>query len=224
MAKRRREILSPMNLSKNERIVFVGGGGHGRVLLDALRVSGASIAGYAANEPAAEGPFASLDYLGGDEVLKARGSGGLILVNAVGSTDVPAQRAGIFEKYKAAGFAFAAVVHPSAVVAADVELGEGVQIMAGAILQSGVRIGANSIVNTGAVVDHDSVVGESVHIAPRVAIGGGVHIGPMSHIGAGAVVIQGIRIGREALVGAGAVVLKDIGDRARYAGVPAKPL
>jgi sugar O-acyltransferase (sialic acid O-acetyltransferase NeuD family) len=225
MANPPRKTLSPMTSSKNEQIVFVGSGGHGRVLYDALRASGGSIAGYVAKErAAADGPFGSIEHLGGDDALIARGPSGLTLVNAIGSVDVPSHRAGVFEKFKGHGFSFMTVVHQSAVVAADADLGEGAQIMAGAIVQSGASIGANSIVNTGAVVDHDAVVGESVHIGLMAAVGGGVYIGPASHVGAGAVLIQGVRVGSGALIGAGAVVVDDVGDRARVAGVPARSI
>jgi len=214
-----------MTSSKNDQIVFVGSGGHGRVLLDALRASRPAVVGYVAKErAAADGPFGSIDYLGDDDALIARGPSGLTLVNAIGSVDVPSHRAGVFETFKRHGFAFMTVVHESAVVAANTELGEGAQIMAGAIVQSGARIGANSIVNTGAVVDHDAAVGETVHIGPMAAVGGGVYIGPASHVGAGAVIIQGVRVGAGVLIGAGAVVVDNVGDGARVAGVPARSL
>ena len=42
--------------------------------------------------------------------------------------------------FRGKGFKFATVIHPSAIVGSDVAWGEGVQIMASAVLRPGVRI------------------------------------------------------------------------------------
>jgi acetyltransferase-like isoleucine patch superfamily enzyme len=101
-------------------------------------------------------------------------------------------------------------------------LGDGAQIMAGAILQTGVRVGRNVIVNTRAVIDHDSCLADHVHVATGAILAGGVKVGEASHIGAGATVIQEITIGRAVLVAAGAVVVSDVADDASVAGIPAR--
>jgi acetyltransferase-like isoleucine patch superfamily enzyme len=45
-----------------------------------------------------------------------------------------------------------------------------------------------------------------------------------AYLGANVTVLQGVTIGEKAVVGAGAVVNKDVPDRARVGGIPAKPL
>ena len=79
-------------------------------------------------------------------------------------------RDAVYRRGKAAGFAFAQVVHPSARVSGSAHLGEGAQVMAGCVIQTGANIGANSIVNTRASIDHDCTIGETVHIAPGVTL------------------------------------------------------
>ena len=111
---------------------------------------------------------------------------------------------------KAAGFTFISFNHPSAVLAADTSIGEGAQIMAGAVLQPGVSLGINCIVNTRASLDHDCRIGDHVHIAPGAVLSGGVTIGDGCHIGTGAIVIQNIRIGAGAMIAAGAVITRDV--------------
>jgi sugar O-acyltransferase (sialic acid O-acetyltransferase NeuD family) len=128
----------------------------------------------------------------------------------------------VFEKFKGKGFTFATIVHPSAVVASDVALGEGAQIMAGAIIQPGSRIGMNTIVNTKASVDHDCLIGDHVHLSPGVTLSGDVRIYNGVHIGTGATVIQGITIGANSLVGAGSVVIADVPSEIRVLGAPAR--
>lgn len=207
----------------SEPVLLVGGGGHAKVLVEALLAGDAVIAGIVDADPARQGKdVLGVPVIGGDEVAGEYPAGEIRLVNAVGSTGLPVVRRGIFERFAARGFRFASVAHPSAVIASDVELGEGAQVMAGAVIQPGCRIGANTIINTRASVDHDCVIGDHAHIAPGVTLSGGVTVGEGCHIGTGATVIQGITIGEGSVVGAGAVVTKDVAAGVTVVGVPAK--
>ena len=160
--------------------------------------------------------------IGDDKTISKHAPDTLLLVNGIGSVKLPKARKAVFEIYKAKGFTFATIVHPSAVVAPDVVLGEGCQIMAGAIIQPGSRIGMNVIVNTKASVDHDCIISDHVHISPGATLSGGVTIGRMAHIGAGATIIQRIRIGDNCLVFAGSVVIDDVPTETQVLGVPAR--
>jgi sugar O-acyltransferase (sialic acid O-acetyltransferase NeuD family) len=200
-------------------VVVIGGGGHARVLLDALASIGARVAGVVAPS-IASGLRAPL--LGDDAWLLAQDADRVLLVNALGSTSSTAARAAVYGRFRAAGFRFATVVHRAAIVAADASLGEGVQVMAGAIVQPGVVLAEDVLVNTGAQLDHDCVVGAHAHIAPRVVCSGAVRIGERVHLGVGAIVIQGVTIGAEALIGAGSLVLRDVGAKAVAYGSPAR--
>jgi UDP-perosamine 4-acetyltransferase len=162
--------------------------------------------------------------LGADDVLRARDATKVELVNGLGSVRQPRHRAEVFARLKAQGFSFASVVHPSAVISRHAQLGEGVQVMAGAVIQCGCHIGRDTIINTRASIDHDCRLGDHVHIAPGVTLSGGVQVGDLSHLGTGASVIQGIRIGTGVAVGAGAVVIRDVPDGSTVFGVPARRL
>lgn len=197
-------------------VIIIGAGGHARVLLDALQLLPCGIIGFV--DPAvamgATGP-GGLPVLGGDEALKDYSPSEVQLVNGIGSIGATASRAAVWWRGKEAGFTFARVVHPSAIVSASAILGEGVQVMAGCVVQTGAEIGPNSIVNTCASVDHDCKIGESVHIAPSVTLSGNVRVGDRAHIGTGSIVIQGISIGADSLVAAGAVVYRDLPEAGR---------
>ena len=62
------------------------------------------------------------------------------------------------------------VIHPCAVIEADVELGENVVIEAGAVIKQGVKIGSDSRVGPNAVISH-ALIGEYVNIYPGAKIG-----------------------------------------------------
>ena len=207
------------------RYILIGTGEHARVLADAMRACGLELSAVASPDaPMLTGPLTGLSHLASDEEVMALGPEGILLVNGIGSIARPHKRRAAFEKFHAAGFRFASVVHPSAVIASHVDIEGGAQIMAGVVVQTGARIGADALLNTGALVDHDCRIGQHVHIAPGACLSGNVSVGNTSHVGIGACVIQGRTIGADVVVAAGAVVISDIPDGATVAGVPARTI
>jgi UDP-perosamine 4-acetyltransferase len=154
--------------------------------------------------------------------LKRRGV--TVFIVGIGGTGNTRPRQQLFETALTAGLAPLSVQHPTAICSSATKLGDGVQLLAGCIVNIGASLGVNTIINTGAIVEHDCRVGAHVHIAPGATICGDVTIGDGAHIGAGATVKQGIMIGRHALVGAGSVVVKDVPNDLVVAGVPARYL
>ncbi len=204
-------------------VLIVGGGGHAKVLIEALRLRSERILGILEADPAMVGTeVLGVRVIGDDGELAIHPAASILLVNAIGSVNRPTARSAVFMKFKEKGYSFATVIHPSAVVASDAILGEGAQIMAGAVIQPGSRIGRNTIVNTNASVDHDCLIGDHVHLSPGVTLSGGVRVGDSVHVGTGATVIQGVTIGRNSLVGAGSVVVSSVPENAEFVGVPAR--
>jgi sugar O-acyltransferase (sialic acid O-acetyltransferase NeuD family) len=119
---------------------------------------------------------------------------------------------------------WATVVHPSATIGPNVELGEGSYIAAGAILTVNVRVGRFVTVNAHCLVAHEDVIGDFATLHPDVHLAGDVTIGEGCELGSGSVVIQHLRIGDWAVLGAGTVAVRPLAGRATYVGVPARPL
>jgi len=206
-------------------VLIIGAGGHARVLIAALIASRREIVGILHPDPAMIGQRVNgVKIIGDDDAIRDYDSGTIELVNGIGSVSSPEKRREIFVRFKDMGYSFARVIHPTAIIAEDVQSGEGAQIMAGTVVQTGCVISDNSIVNTGAILDHDCTVGAHSHIAPGAVLSGAVTVGDMAHIGTSATVIQGIRIGPHAVVGAGSVVIDHIALGARVAGVPAREI
>ena len=204
-------------------IIIIGAGGHAKVLLDTLLLNGEAVLGL--TEFDAEKWNTSVlgvSVIGNDDVILSHSPDEIFLVNGMGSVGSTKKRQEIYRSFKAKGYKFATVVHPSAIISPYVVLGEGVQLMAGCTINAGTVIGDDSIVNTRASIDHDVLIGEHVHIAPGTTISGGVKIGDGVHIGTGASVIQGVQIGTNSIVGAGAVVLTNLPNECLAYGVPAR--
>jgi acetyltransferase EpsM len=120
------------------------------------------------------------------------------------------------------GFQLARAIHPSAVIAGDVVIGEGSVIAAGAVVNPGSLIGENVVINTCASIDHECRVATGAHICPGVRLAGRVSIGCAAHVGIGSIVKEGVRIGASSIIGAGSVVLRDIPDNVVAYGNPAR--
>lgn len=208
-----------------QRYLVIGGGGHAKVLVDALAASGETVVGIvdSASSPGG-GRLLGVPVIGDDNVVLGFAPNSVLLVNALGSVGMPDKRKAIFEKFKQLKYRFARVIHPSAVIGLEVELGEGVQVMAGAVVQPGARIGDNTLINTRSSVDHDCILGAHVHVAPGATLSGGVRLEEGVHIGAGAVLIQAVRVGRNSIVAAGAVVVGNVLSNTKVAGIPAKEM
>ena len=114
------------------------------------------------------------------------------------------------------------LIHPSAVIGTDVEIGIGTVIMGGVVINSSSRIGKGCILNTSSSLDHDNVIEDNVHISPGVRTAGSVGIGKGTWLGIGSVVSNNVNICSGCKVGAGAVVVKDIDEPGTYVGVPAR--
>jgi sugar O-acyltransferase (sialic acid O-acetyltransferase NeuD family) len=207
-----------------DKIVLVGGGGHARVLIELIRSMGRyEIIGVLDSKLKIGLSILGISVLGKDNLLSDLYNKGV--KNAcigVGSVNKNDKRKRLYEKVRKIGFNVPELVHPQSIVSNESKISEGVQVMAGAIIQTHTILNPNTIINTGAIVEHDCIIGKHVHICPGVVISGGCIIGDAAFIGAGATVIQGVKIGREALIGAGSVVVRDVPDGAVVKRVPPK--
>ncbi|CAH1215791.1 Putative acetyltransferase EpsM [Paenibacillus allorhizoplanae] len=207
----------------NLPIIIIGGGGHAKVLIESLLLDSKQILGYTELDPlSGRDTILGIPFLGTDDYILQRDPESILLVNGIGSIKTLCVRKQIYLKYKEMGFTFTNVIHPSSIISPNARLGEGIQVMAGAIVQVGSSIGDNSIINTKASVDHDCLIGKHVHIAPGVIISGEVVVDEGSHIGSGSTIIQQVHIHPNSTIGAGSVVLKDVQANRTAYGVPAK--
>jgi len=191
-------------------IIIIGTGGHSKVVLDVLLKKGLKVLGFVSLDKKAGSFFCDYKILGGDKVIDSYKPSEISLVNAVGVIARDKRRWDISKKFRAKGFSVLSIIDPSAIIALDATLDEGVHVMAGAIIQPGAAIGLDTIINSGAIIEHDCIIEESCHIAPGVTLSGNVRIGKESFIGVGSSIIHNISIGNNCTIAAGSVVFKDI--------------
>lgn len=208
-----------MSTSTPGRLILLGAGGHAKVVLSLAQSLGWQVTGVCDPILAAQETtvWRGVPVLGGDEALDAMVPDSTRLANGIGQIVAGAgARIRAFETCTARGFVFPALVHPSAVVDGTVSMEDGVQVMAGAVLQADACVGANSIVNTRASVDHDAVIERHVHIAPGATLSGAVRVGERAFVGAGATVAHGLHIGADAFLCAGALLSRNLGIQERW--------
>ena len=201
-------------------VILIGAGGHAKVVLDMLHFAPVKVLGVICPMLYSKQvkQWRGLAVLGDDEALSRYTTAQVKLVNGVGMMPQSQTRRRLFEPARQAGFEFINLVHPSAVVSGTVHLGQGVQVMAGAVIQADSKIADNVIINSRAVIEHDCLIAAHCHIAPGAVLCGQVTAEEQVFVGAGATVIQGIHLGVGALVGAGTVVVKDLAANAMVRG------
>ncbi len=203
-------------------LILLGAGGHATVLAEILQLAGEPLPDLCAPHPPTPGLLANLSYLGNDEAAEQHDPDTVRLVNGLGSSANTSARAEIFQRFRAAGYHFAGVHHPSAIISPSAHTGEGLQALAGSLINSEARLGDNVLINSHAVIEHHGEIGNHCHIASSAVLCGDCQLAAGVHVGAGAVVKQGVRIGIGAVIAAGAVVIADVPAHTLVAGVPAR--
>jgi sugar O-acyltransferase (sialic acid O-acetyltransferase NeuD family) len=198
---------------RDESVVLVGAGGHGKVVLATLRACGLEVALAVDDDRDKHGA----EWLGLPVVAPEGRLDGCSAILAIGDN---AQRARFSRRFERT--TWIAAIHPRAFVDPSASIGPGTVVLAGAIVQAGARIGRHVIVNTGATVDHDCVLGDYVHVGPGVHLAGGVVVEEGALVGIGGVATPGVRIGAWSTVGAGAALVRDVEPRSTAVGVPAR--
>lgn len=202
-------------------VYLLGAGGHGRVVLDVLRGKDVNVKGILDPELKLGKEVWGVPVLGGDDYLDNLSKKEALVVNGLGANPHTASRRQLFTAVKQRGFPFMSLIHPSAFLGHQTQVGEGCQVMAGAILQCGTALGDNVVINTGASIDHDCMIENHSFISPRAILCGNIIVESSTFIGAGATILPGLRIGANAIIGAGTVVIQSIPQRWIVVGNPA---
>ena len=208
------------------RVIILGAraNGHAKVVLDIFDACGVTVVGFLDDDASKWGQaIRGRPILGSIDRLESLAEthqidGGIA---AIGHN---AQRRALGQRIRQAGLRLVNAIHPTAYVAVDAQLGEGICLCPGAIVMPGARLGDCVTLYTAATVDHDSVLEDGANLSPGVHTAGRVVLGKDVFVGTGAVFIPDVRVGEGAYVGAGAVVIRDVAPYDVVAGVPARSI
>lgn len=210
-------------------LVIIGCGGFGREVLDVVEDANNdnpqwNVLGFVDDSPSDSDVDRvhrrGLDVLGGLQFLTERPKVSFVIGIGAGAV-----RRTIDEMLVAAGSSAATLVHPSATLGGDNQIGTGSVICSGVRVTTNVHLGRHVHLNLNTTVGHDVRLADFVTVNPLVAISGGVEIGRASTLGTQSSVLQGLSVAPGTFVGAGACVTRDVTEPdTLVVGVPAKPI
>lgn len=213
-----------LNHNRPEPLVVIGAGGHGRETVSLLKEAlnrgdkDWELLGVVCDTRPDSDLLSALgvDWLGPVEALRTISASFNV---AIGDGHV---RQRLQTRWQGAGLEPATLIHWSASVGFDVEIGRGCYIGPLTAVTTHIRLHDGVQVNSGCTISHDVVLGEFATVAPGVRLTGGVVVEAGATVYAGATVLPRIRIGEGAVVGAGAVVASDVAPGTTVAGIPAR--
>jgi sugar O-acyltransferase (sialic acid O-acetyltransferase NeuD family) len=201
----------------SSRIVFFGSGGVAREITSWVQADH-DIAGYATLDTEEHARFGLPGQAFPDDVTPAQAGTDLAVI-AIG---LPHVRRRLGERLAATGFRFVTLVHRSAVVAANVQMGEGAIVCPLVNISPNVTLGRLSMINFCVGIGHDAIIGDHAQINPGVQIGGFANIGEGVLVGSGATVRENVTVGAKATVASGSVVFATVRPGVTVLGNPAK--
>lgn len=199
------------------KLLFFGSGGVAREITSWARDQFA-ICGYATLAPDEHARFNLPGKAFADDVTPAQAGTDLAVI-AIG---LPNVRRKLAERLATAGFRFATLVHPSAVIASDVAMGDGTVICPLVNVSPNVKLGRQVMINFCVGIGHDAVVGDHSQINPGVQVGGFANIGEGVLVGSGSTIRETVKIGDRAIVASGSVVFAGVRPGVTVLGNPAK--
>lgn len=201
-----------------DTLIIIGASGHGRVVADiAIKMERWKKISFL-DDNADLHEFMGIEVAGSTERYEDYVQECEIFVG-IGNNEV---RKCFHEHLIAANASIPILIHPTAVIGSEVNIGKGTAVMAGVVINSCTQIGQGCIVNTSCSIDHDCVIEDFVHLSPGVRLAGNVTVGNGSWLGIGSSVSNNINIVKKTVTGAGAVVVKDILSSGTYVGIPVR--
>ncbi|ARD23260.1 NeuD/PglB/VioB family sugar acetyltransferase [Shewanella japonica] len=209
-----------------KRIVIIGGAGNGAVLaqiiLDMQRAGDdIELAGFLNDHHSTDELLFHWTVLGKPSQWRDLDQD-VLFVFALLSVGKMRERADLLKSLGIPSKRMATLIHPSAMIGFDSQIGAGSVICSNVSIQPQVKIGSNVLVRAGANVGHDVQISDYVDIGPNVCLCGYASVQEGVHVAANAVVRDGLNLGAFSVIGAGSALLKDAGEGTTWLGNPAR--
>lgn len=201
-----------------EDIVIVGMGKYGMRLAESIRQGGKyNIIGYTDLQ---ENPESDYLYLGTDEqLLRVFQIGIRNAAVGVGHKGKGEIREWLVGGLKKIGYKLPVIIDPSAMVAPNVEIGEGTYIGYRSRISQKAVIGTMCVIREDVVIDPEGWVGDYSLISTGTKIFNQAKIADHCLVGPDSKIMTKTSVGIGALIGPGATVIKDVPDGASYYGI-----
>jgi sugar O-acyltransferase (sialic acid O-acetyltransferase NeuD family) len=168
-------------------MVIVGAGGHGRSVLELVRLLGThEVPGFLDDLHPPGTDVMGVPVWGPTTAMASLSDRGVNALHvAIGNN---AARAALHARARDAGLQAVTLIHPRACVSPSASLGAGCAVMALAVVGTEARLGDGVIVNVGAAVDHHARVGHHGHLGANATMAGGTSIGTRAWLQAGSAI------------------------------------
>ncbi len=218
---------APVEKTKGRELIIVGAGGFGSKVLNTVRAINAQsvspkweVVGFVDDAEKRVGTmWDGYPVIATPETLPEVWIKTASFACAIGDNRI---RREVVERLEKAGFVAETIVHPTAVVADNAELGRGVYVDALCVIAANSRIGAHALINMQVGIGHHVKLGEFSQICPGGKIGGYAVVGDGAFVGTSASVLPGKKIGTNAIVGAVSMVAHDVEAGDSVMGIPAR--
>ncbi len=212
------------------KLVIIGAGGFGAIVASAVndinanaiangRLAFWGMLGYADADAAKRGTQHQGYTVHGtvedvDHVLQGRE---LWFFCAIGENKARAKVAGIVEEL---GWKPATLIHPTAILSSNVEVGAGSYIGPLSVTAANTKIGAHAIVDMHVSIGHDAVLKDFCSVYPGARISGRCSVGRYAVVGSNATLLPGTVVGERSVVGASSLASCSIEPDTTLLGVP----
>ena len=119
---------------------------------------------------------------------------------------------------------YGTMVHPTAYLGSNIQVGEGSVICPNCVITTDIKIGKHVHLNIQTSVGHDSILKDYVTTAPKVSISGNNHVGECTYFGTSCSTKEKITIKKDVILGLNSAVLKNINESGTYVGTPCKKI
>jgi len=197
-----------------KKVVIMGASGDGLVVAQAIRDierhdNSMSLVGFL-DDAMAEGTLVDeLPVMGRLDSWSSLGEE-LLFYPALHKVKQMFSRKNIVERLAVPDRRWATVIHPTATIADDAQIGFASFIASHVTIQPGARIGAFASIRAGANLGHDASMEQFCYVGPNATLSGRARMEDGAHLGPNGVIIDGVTLGQYAVIGAGSVATRNI--------------
>src|SRR3989344_3760006 len=153
------------------RVIIIGAGEGGRLVLDLLRKNGEhDVVGFVDDNKKLKGKrIDGVKVLGSTGDLRKLRKGAEGFIVGIGYSNLKVRKE-VFERAKRLGFTPINAIHKTSGIDETVRLGSGVTIFPGVAINTNAVIGDNVTIYSGSVIEHECKIGNHVYIGPGAVL------------------------------------------------------